>query len=297
MSAIRKVDCRSHTACTEFNASLLDTGFAVLTNHGIDPGRINGVYSEWSAFLRILAKTPSLKKHYLRNLERFDGYFPCELAEVAKNASVRDLKQYFQLYHNGRYPDPTEVSLEAQELFNDMTLLGKKLLGWINTNFNTLEQEKLKQQGITNLTETLCVERTMMRILHYPAYDPSTVQPGQVRSAPHEDINWITILPTGSTKGLQICLDGENWNDVPFEPNSIIVNIGDMLQEFTEGRYHSTTHRVIATRDVSGEERVSIPCFIHAKKDVVLSHRKGKSFTAENYLCERIAELERLNAE
>ena len=186
------------------------------------------------------------------------------------------------------------MSEEALKLFEDMTTLGVSLLSWIDTHLNEASREKLNAQGIGNLKDTLGRDRTMMRILHYPSYDASTVTPGQVRAAAHEDINWITVLPAGSTPGLQLCLDGENWIDVPFEPDSIIVNIGDMLQELTGGQYRSTTHRVI-TSGPAGVERMSVPCFVHAAADIVLSERDGKPFTAKNYLDQRLEQLARLD--
>ena len=99
------------------------------------------------------------------------------------------------------------------------------------------------------------------------------------------------MLPAGSTPGLQLCLDGENWIDVPFEPESIIVNIGDMLQELTDGELRSTTHRVI-TCGPAGVERMSVPCFVHAAACTVLSERDGQPFTADDYLRERFAQLD-----
>jgi isopenicillin N synthase-like dioxygenase len=297
MAAVRQIDFTSPTAKEEFVSSLLETGFAVLNNHGVDPNRISSVYSEWSKFLSKLAKSPELKERYLRDPKRSggsDGYFPCELAEVAKTATARDLKQYYQLYQGERYPEG--VTDEAKHLFHDMTKLGSVLLDWIDGALSPATRAKLDAQGITNLSETLSVQRTMLRILHYPAYDPATVEAGQIRSAQHEDINWITVLPAGSTKGLQLCLDGETWSDVPFARESIIVNLGDMLQELTAGRFRSTTHRVVTSEDATpGLERMSVPCFIHAKKEVVLSHRNGSPFTADDYLMNRLTQLERMN--
>lgn len=292
----RKIDFKSATAKDEFNSSLIETGFAVLTNAPITAERINNVYREWCTFLKKVQATPALRDKYMytSSATGHDGYFPPELAEVAKTAAVRDLKQYFQIYLKGGYPLEEEgVTGEARELFQDMLALGETLLEWIDEKLDEVSPEaraKLNAQGCVNLAETMSAERTMLRILHYPAYDPKDAEPGQLRSAPHEDINLITVLPAGSCGGLQLCVDGVNWLDVPFEVDSIIINIGDMLQELTCGVYRSTTHRVLALD--TAVERMSVPCFIHPRSETYLS---DKYPTADGYLKERLDQLARLN--
>eukprot|EP00040_Diaphanoeca_grandis_P004287 m.27916 g.27916 ORF g.27916 m.27916 type:complete len:295 (-) comp15834_c1_seq1:201-1085(-) len=291
----QKVDMQSADAKHVFNESLLNTGFAVVTNHGISAQRIDSVYTEWCGFLKQLQGSPELREKYLRDMAKFDGYFPLDLAEVAKTAEVRDLKQYFQLYVEGRYPRDEGVTEEAMLLFEDFLNLGSKLLSWIDEKLDDTARARLSSHGIKSLVETLSRERTMMRILHYPAYEAKDSLPGQVRAAPHEDINWITVLPAGSTRGLQLCVDGTTWVDVPYEKDSIVINIGDMLQELTEGQFRSTTHRVIKhPGDPQGAERMSIPCFIHPKADIYLSPAHP---TAEHFLNERLAKLYRLQTQ
>jgi isopenicillin N synthase-like dioxygenase len=78
------------------------------------------------------------------------------------------------------------------------------------------------------------------------------------------------------------------WIDVFPEPGTLIVNIGDMLQEATDFFYKSTTHRVLnpAGTDKT-KERLSMPLFLHPHPEVVLSDR----YTAQSYLMERLREL------
>ena len=56
------------------------------------------------------------------------------------------------------------------------------------------------------------------------------------------------------------------WIDVPSDPGVFVVNLGDMLDRMTEGRYRSTPHRVL---NASGAERLSFPCFIDPSWDAV----------------------------
>ncbi|CAD7926223.1 unnamed protein product [Amoebophrya sp. A120] len=218
---------------------------------------------------------------YMRNLKTQDGYFPVKHAESAKGQTVRDIKHYYQCYFPwGRYPK--EVSLRAQKLFRQMIQLGRILLQWIDEHMDPEVRARLPGK----LTDCLSEEQTMLRVLHYPAYKSKDFAPGAVRAAAHEDINLITVLPAGSARGLQVQSNqsGE-WYEVPCVPGSIVINIGDMLQEMTNREYIATTHRVLKMEE---GERMSTPCFIHATKDTYLSERYK---TAGDFLMERLREL------
>lgn len=54
------------------------------------------------------------------------------------------------------------------------------------------------------------------------------------------------------------------WIEVPAEEGVFIVNIGDMLDKLTEGRYRSNPHRVL---NASGRQRLSFPFFMDPSWD------------------------------
>eukprot|EP00392_Amoebophrya_sp_AT5.2_P001482 g1484.t1 len=225
------------------------------------------------------------KLPYLRDMRTQDGYFPVKLAESAKGQTVRDIKHYYQCYFPwGRYPK--EVSNRAKKLFEQMIALGRVLLEWIDEHMDPKVREHLSSKGIGKLTDELSVEQTMLRILHYPAYESNDFEPGAVRAAAHEDINLITVLPAGSARGLQVQSNqsGE-WYEVPCVKGSIVINIGDMLQEMTNREYIATTHRVLKLEE---GERMSTPCFVHAKPKTYIS---DKYPTAHDFLMQRLREL------
>jgi len=83
--------------------------------------------------------------------------------------------------------------------------------------------------------------QTMLRVLRYPPVESGMVLP---RAAAHEDINFLTIMPASDGPGLELQLSDGEWIEVVNRPSQVVVNIGDMLQEATEGFLRSTTHRV-----------------------------------------------------
>jgi isopenicillin N synthase-like dioxygenase len=110
----------------------------------------------------------------------------------------------------------------------------------------------------------------LLRILHYPPIS-GTYEEGAQRSAPHEDINFLTLLPTATAPGLQVQDVKGQWHEVACDPGSIVVNVGDMLQLCTEQYYVSTTHRVTNPAMNENTARYSMPFFLHGRDDVMLS--------------------------
>eukprot|EP00239_Pterosperma_sp_CCMP1384_P002531 CAMPEP_0197852568 /NCGR_PEP_ID=MMETSP1438-20131217/20945_1 /TAXON_ID=1461541 /ORGANISM="Pterosperma sp., Strain CCMP1384" /LENGTH=384 /DNA_ID=CAMNT_0043466681 /DNA_START=67 /DNA_END=1221 /DNA_ORIENTATION=+ len=280
------VDFHDPNAPEIFTKSLKETGFAVLVTHPLTPGLVDDVYSEWRDFLTKCAESPELREKYYFDKEKQDGYFPMDVAEKAKGASVKDIKQYYQLYFpDGKYPSD-DVSNNARQLYDEMHSLGKTLLQWIDDYMDPEVKKKLP----CTLVDSLSYPDTMLRVLHYPAYDDADQPLGAVRAAAHEDINLITVLPSGSSRGLEVfSKEDECWYEVPCRTQSIVVNIGDMLQEMTDGDYVATTHRVVKKEDkIGGPDRMSVPCFMHPYPDVYLSKRYP---TSQDFLMERLREL------
>jgi isopenicillin N synthase-like dioxygenase len=74
----------------------------------------------------------------------------------------------------------------------------------------------------------------------------TNADPELIRIADHTDISMITIV-LQSQPGLQILHPSSlEWVDVPFLSNSLIVNIGDCLRDWSSGRLKSTRHRVVS---------------------------------------------------
>ena len=117
-------------------------------------------------------------------------------------------------------------------------------------------------------------------------------EPGAVRAAAHGDINLLTILPAATEPGLQVLGKDHLWYDVPCDFGLLIVNIGDMLAEASGNYYPSTVHRVLnPTGEGRFKSRISMPLFLHPRREVVLSER----YTVGSYFEERMRELARNN--
>lgn len=131
---------------------------------------------------------------------------------------------------------------------------------------------------------------SLLRPIYYPSLDGSEPK-GAIRSAPHEDIDMLTLIAAPSAPGLQVKDSSNNWLDVPCDSGYLVINSGDLLAECTNNFYPSTTHRVI-NPSLDGKldralDRVSMPLFLHPHDHIVLSDRH----TAASFRRERFIEL------
>ena len=271
------VDFADADAPRAFVASLHHTGFAVLKNHPLEQALVDGIYAEWLDFFHSAAKFD-----YPFNTQTHDGYFSTAVSETAKNHSKKDVKEFFHIYPWGQYP--TQVSDAALRYYARGKQLATTLLQWVQDQ-SPPEVRARYSQPLPAMLEGS--EHTLLRVLHYPPLTGHE-EPGAMRAAPHGDINLLTILPAATEPGLQVLgTDGE-WHDVPCDFGLLIVNIGDMLEEASGRHFPSTVHRVLnPVGEAAGKSRVSLPLFLHPRKEVVLSDR----YTVGSYFEERIREL------
>ena len=120
------------------------------------------------------------------------------------------------------------------------------------------------------------VERTkksveFWRVLDYPALTTPPL-PGQSRIGAHTDYGTLTLV-TADSPGLQVQTPAGGWEDVPYLPGGIQVNIGDMMVQWTNDRWLSTMHRVLPPElgaGVRGQRRMALTYFLTANYDVMI---------------------------
>lgn len=69
--------------------------------------------------------------------------------------------------------------------------------------------------------------------------------PGQQRMGAHTDYGIVTVLYADRVPGLQIVGPDDNWHDVLPDPGALLVNLGDLLAQWTNDHWRSTLHRVV----------------------------------------------------
>lgn len=270
------VDLESPFASQAVTDSLIESGFAVVENHPIKPSELDLLYTIWDEFF-----VNGEPDRFAASADSQSGYFSPQLAETAKGHEDQDLKEYYHYYAGGPIPD--EVGQITQKYYDAMFDLGKSVMSWIQAS----TPASLWQIIDRPIEDYLSREQTLLRVLRYPPLTGNEPE-GALRAGAHEDINLITMLPAASESGLEIIPKGSGWVPVEAPRGSIVINIGDMLQELTGGALPSTTHRV--TNPAASEAtraRLTAPVFCHPYPEMVLSDR----YTAKSYLHERLSEI------
>lgn len=101
-----------------------------------------------------------------------------------------------------------------------------------------------------------------LSLLHYP--HQTVIGNRQYGIAPHTDNSFMTFLAQSNVPGLAVRMPSGHWRIVKNIPGTFLVNTGNVMVRWTNGRYLSTKHRVINT---SGLERYSIPVFFGPSGD------------------------------
>jgi len=104
---------------------------------------------------------------------------------------------------------------------------------------------------------------TWLRLLCYP---PQGAAHSGFGSAPHRDFGCITLLAQDDVGGLEVLTPGGDWIQVAPQPGALVMNVGDMLHRWSNGRLLSTPHRVVGRR----QERFSAAFFFDPHMSTVV---------------------------
>jgi isopenicillin N synthase-like dioxygenase len=115
---------------------------------------------------------------------------------------------------------------------------------------------------------TLARHFSILSCHHYPALTEPPL-PGQLRTGAHTDYGAMTILAaTDAEGGLEVQLPDGGWAGVKPRPDEFVVNLGDMMARWTNGRWASTLHRVVnPPLGMARSRRLSIGLFVHPNYD------------------------------
>lgn len=274
---IKTIDFHADDAPKAFSDALNEIGFAVIENHEVSPDLLQRVHTQWLDFF-----LHGDREGFNFDPKTHDGLIGMSLSETAKGYDIKDIKEFYHYYKGMRCPDALRADTDA--LYDGLTELAYTLLDWTEAGTPAAIRDKFSRPLRDMVRDC---PKTLQRILHYPPLKGDEPA-GSVRAAAHEDINLLTMLPAANAAGLEVLGKDGKWISAPYGSNAIIVNIGDMLQEASDGYYPSTTHRVVnPVGNAAQVSRVSMPLFLHAHADVVLSERH----TAESYRQERYGEL------
>jgi isopenicillin N synthase-like dioxygenase len=272
-----------------------DHGFFFLKGHGLD----QLMERLWGATKDFFAAPTTVKNSVRRTAENPFGYYDRELTK-----QKRDQKEVFDFRTDGYMPrDPAygpqwpENQIDFQdtltEYFGACTTLSDDVMRLIYRSMGLDGDEASEPFGAQHTSAG--------RLNHYPAYDPVDEHErdqltglGDMALHHHTDTGAITLLLQDDVGGLQTYSHkGERWIDVPPEPGVLVVNVGDLMQVWTNDRYQSAIHRVTPVKP-SG--RYSVAYFYQPRFDAAIAPWADgqtphyRSFTFKEFIKARMAD-------
>lgn len=102
---------------------------------------------------------------------------------------------------------------------------------------------------------------------YYPPLDPAKLTATQWSFSPHADYTAFTVLLQDSSGGLQARNSAGDWIDVPPKEGTFVVNVGNLLERWTNDLYCSTLHRAL---HVGSAPRISGAFFVYPDDTTVV---------------------------
>lgn len=238
------------------------SGFAYLSGHGIPQEAIDRLRALTQAFhaLPIEAKQRIVMNAFHR------GYMPFSTSTIV-TSSVANVTR----------PNQSESLMIMHELREDAPSYGEPLQG---PNQWPDELPEMREVALDYMAKMTALGRSMagglaealelprgwflpffdeptlfLRLLHYPRQPDES---GLFGSAPHTDYGFITILAQDEVGGLEVRNRHDEWIAAPPIKGTFVMNVGDILQRWSNGRFASTPHRV---RNLKPVARYSMPFF------------------------------------
>ena len=287
----------------ELGAAYREWGFAGIRGHGIDDDRIAQSYDVFKRFFALPEATK--RTYHVPGGGGARGYTPFGV-ETAKGAQHHDLKEFWhigrEIPRDSKYADVMPPNLWPEEvdgfrehgygLYESLDALGAQVLSALALHIG------LPADYFADKPES---GTSILRPIHYPPITSDDIP--TERAGAHEDINLITLLVGASAEGLEVRSRKGDWVPFTADADTIVVNIGDMLQRYTNHVYPSTTHRVVnPPGEKARQPRYSTPFFLHPNPDFVIDvlpstvtadnpSRYPEPITAQGYLEERLREI------
>ncbi|NKB68730.1 MAG: isopenicillin N synthase family oxygenase [Candidatus Latescibacteria bacterium] len=243
-------------------------GFIVITGHGVSDEIMAAAWASTQGYFDL----PVAQKRAIPMSGAYpygySGFAEETLAQSRDQEAAPDLKESFCI---GPYQTPSTV---PATIWPDKPPAFKK--AWLayyqamEKLAATLLQAFALGLGLDENWFADKIDRhiSALRALNYPVLAEQP-QKRQLRASAHSDYGSLTILKSGGP-GLQVQSREGTWIDVPFIDNAFIVNLGDLMAYWTNDRWVSTLHRVLAPQLETQQRRQSLAFFHNVNPDAAI---------------------------
>lgn len=258
-------------AAHEIREACVNVGFFYVKGHGVPDPVIAAALAQVTAFFALPEAT---KLNYnINEIKRHRGFVP--VGGLSADPTIVDQQEGYEVGPELPANDPDYLAGSAlfgpnvwpaelpafqpavYRYFEDTLDLGHRLFRLFALALDIEE----------NFFEPLITKpMAQLRLLYYPETDPMAEPEDAMGIGPHTDYEPFTMLYQ-TEAGLQVQNRAGQWVEAPPIPGTFIINIGDMLQRWSNDIFVSTPHRVI---NRSGRERYSMPLFFGTNHDCIV---------------------------
>jgi isopenicillin N synthase-like dioxygenase len=248
------------TVVAAIAAACRDWGFFQIVGHGVSAGEVERVIATARA---CFARPRDAKRRQLRSRDNPWGYYDRELTKTQ-----RDRKEVFDIG-----PDAGGITAAPGDPFDGATpwpdappAFEPTMRDWfarmegVSEGLVALIAAGLGDAGGEMARAFAPAHTSYLRLNFYPLGDQLAAETGSAADLGihhHTDAGALTVLVQDGVSGLQVHHDGY-WHDVEPRADAFTINIGDMVQVWSNDRYRAPPHRVLA---MERAERISIPFF------------------------------------
>ncbi|MXV90207.1 MAG: isopenicillin N synthase family oxygenase [Acidimicrobiia bacterium] len=187
------------------------------------------------------------------------GFGPELSSEQRADYARRDVKHVDGFFATNVWPDTEGLRDAADNFYAETSALGHRLMRILAVALD------LPADWFADKFE---FPASSLFINYYPA-TLAEPEPGRFRRGQHTDYGAVTVLYTDGESGLQVQSPDGAWVPVPVVPDTYVVNLGDLMTFWSNGRWRSSMHRVVCPADTS-TDRLSIPLFFNPSLDALV---------------------------
>ena len=280
------IDVTSPTAVRDLEAACRQAGFFQIVGHGIDPEVVEAAMADVKRFFRQPREEKMRWVSSDQSIER--GYSARGTEAFSYSMSLEtpfDLVEAFTIGQDSFPPDDpifntTEHTHFATNIWPDQPpgLRDSVLTYYDDVRTATHKVTRLLADALDVDTDFFerCTTHPMdsLRFNYYygAPEDPEPLS-GQFGVGPHTDYGLITVMyADAGVGGLQVADTEGHWHDVVPVRGALVVNLGDLIAQWTNDRWRSSLHRVLPMQPDEGRmvERLSAPFFHSTDYDTVI---------------------------
>ena len=260
-----------------FKDAFTGPGYLILKNHQFPKTVIDRAHAAMQGFFS-LPLSEKMKCHYL-DWPNHRGYVPVKGINADHSLKGGDMSEAIEMAHDLPEDDPDHLAGNRFYGPNNWPKNPESLRWALGTYFEcqlelgynilrAFEYALDTDEGFFTSKYTKPLSRT--RVCYYPPQSEDNIDIAHIGIGAHTDYECFTTVWQDS-EGLQMLGSDGQWRLVPPIPGTFPINLGDLMQMWTNDIFKSTLHRVINT---SGRERYSLVQFFGVDYDVSIEGLK-----------------------